>query len=85
MVMWTADHAEVEKPWNVPVGIERRNASDVAGDVGALPRLADFLEIAMAFVGEVAFAYFNYTAPRSAVSWRALLVETDKTALMIGS
>ncbi len=63
MVMWTADHAEVEKPWNVPVGVERRNASDVAGGVGALPRLADFLEIAMAVVGEVTCTYFHHTAP----------------------
>ena len=63
MVMWTADHAEVEKPWSVPVGVERRNASDVAGGVGALPRLADFLEIAMAFVGKITFTYFHHTAP----------------------
>jgi len=85
MVVRTADHAEVEKPRKPPVGVERRNASDVAGGVGALSRLTDFLEIAMTFVGEITFTYFHHTAPRSAVSRRALLVETDKTALMIGS
>ena len=56
MVVRTADHAEVKEPWNTPVGVERRDASDVAGGVGALPRLADFLEIIVALVSEIAFA-----------------------------
>ena len=85
MVVRTADHAEVEEPWNMPVSIERRDASDVPGRVGALPRPADLFEIIVTFVGEIALAYFHHIAPRSGVPPEALLREMDRTALMIGS
>ena len=85
MMVRTADHAEVQEPWNMPIGVERGDASNVPCRVGPLPRLTDLLEVIFALIGEVAFAYFHRSTPYSDVRRSALLLETDNTAWMIGS
>ena len=62
----------------------RRGAGDVPEDVLALRRLADFLQVVVAFVGENVFAEFQHGVvlqARRRLSPRA----ASSTALMIGS
>ena len=83
VMMRAAHHLEMQQAGKSPVGEIACLAGDMARRIRARPGLADFIEIVVAFIGEIVFPKFHCRPPQPAFR------ESDRaaasTALMIGS
>jgi hypothetical protein len=86
-VVRRARAAHVQQPFEQVVVIEGRAAGDMAGDVLPPRRLADLVEVVVAFVGEEFLAELDHVAAdhRGVVHARHPPSATSRIAAMIGS